>query len=240
MSPSEDLSDALDDVRARAFWAQCLLGAVVVTNLLGLWTLVGQSALLADAANGLSVSAGRAAESDGWVEFFNKVHLGVYVVCAIVYLVWFYGAYALLERVGTGHTESSPRWATFEWFIPFLNLVRPYKNIVEMWHRSAGRNERNAAMDPEGPGLVALWWGAYLIANFSSRFITSFDRVGENSIDGLSTSTYMWMGFNLLQGASGVLAILVIRKIHGFQEQFVVPEMVPATGASEAALGVTP
>lgn len=224
MALSKDLPSALDEVRARAFWAQILLGAVVATNLLLLGALVGQRGLLTDAANGIAISASRAASNDSLIDLLNKTHLGVYVVCAIFYLVWFHGAYDLLSMVGLKRTQGSAKWATFEWFIPILNLIRPYKSIVEMWHRSAARNVVDLTLEPDGPTLVVIWWLAFLGTNFSSRLITTFDRVEGSTIERLTTSTHMWMGFNLLQGIGGILAILVIRKIHGFQEQFVLAE----------------
>jgi protein involved in temperature-dependent protein secretion len=75
------------------------------------------------------------------------------LVAVILYFVWFARLYAWV-RQARGGTEYSTGMAIGGWFIPFLNLVIPYRALNDAAKRTLG-----------GPApLVGLWWAAYLVA----------------------------------------------------------------------------
>lgn len=235
MALSEDLPTALERVRTRAFWAVTLVLVVVCTNLLGIWALLGQLELLADVARGIPVSESRIASNEYWIAVIHRFHVTAYGAAAIVYLMWFHGAYQLLSGVGTQRTRTSATAATWEWAIPIVNFVRPYRSVVEMWQRSAARNSTEADAGMARPTLVGLWWVVLLLVTLGGRFIATFSKTAAGTVEGLRTTTDLWVAFYLIQGVAGILAILVVGRITRFQERFLLPEPTPlSAGVAES------
>lgn len=89
-----------------------------------------------------------------------------FVAAGVVFLIWFYRVcdnLTILRAEG----EFSPGWAVGYWFIPFLNLVRPFQVTREIWKAS----DPAYAHDPDGwkaapsTPLIGLWWFCYLAGN---------------------------------------------------------------------------
>src|SRR5688572_9717366 len=59
-----------------------------------------------------------------------------FVAAIVVFLVWMRRSYINLKALGVRGLEYSPGWAVGCWFIPFVNLVRPYTIMKEIWTRS--------------------------------------------------------------------------------------------------------
>jgi Domain of unknown function (DUF4328) len=82
----------------------------------------------------------------------------VFVLAAIVWLVWQYRAHVNLRALGAQGLAFPPAGAVGSWFVPVGNLVLPYLAMRELWR----------AADPEaGPSdwkrvrttpLLPLWW----------------------------------------------------------------------------------
>ncbi len=89
--------------------------------------------------------------------------LGLAILATVAFIAWFRRSYQNLGLLGTGGLQSTPGWATGAWFVPGLNLVRPYRIAREMWTVS-----RRAAApgDPAiaSHGLVDLWWGLGILS----------------------------------------------------------------------------
>ncbi|QYO65100.1 DUF4328 domain-containing protein [Leptolyngbya sp. 7M] len=54
------------------------------------------------------------------------VSFPVGIATIVLFLVWLYRAHKNLFSLKPTHLDFSPGWAVGWWFIPFLNLVRPY------------------------------------------------------------------------------------------------------------------
>ena len=63
----------------------------------------------------------------------------------IVWLAWLRGAYRNLALVGSKRSRFTPRRAVGYWFMPFVNLVRGYQVMKDLWLRSESMNDRHAS-----------------------------------------------------------------------------------------------
>jgi hypothetical protein len=97
------------------------------------------------------------------------LQLALFIGCVVLWCMWKMRA-ARNIRVFNDHPyEFTPGWAVGWYFVPFLNLVRPYQAMKEilLWSRS---NDGQLVADTS---VVSGWWGAWiasnLLANFSSR-----------------------------------------------------------------------
>ncbi len=119
-----------------------------------------------------------------------------WIVTPIAFLSWFYRAYKNLHLAGM-YTFFTPGWAIGSFFVPFINLVRPYRIMQEVWFGTqeltkdsiskSGWNENKPS------SLVKWWWGLVLLSQIDiieSRFSLQYSWFGQ-SIDLLSTIAAM-------------------------------------------------
>lgn len=126
--------------------------------------LYGGSAIYSIAA----INAYQVGETAAWVDL-DTVDLvaavtgGIYalafLVCVIVVGRWIYRVNKNAWQISDGMTVS-PGWGVGSYFIPILNLFRPFRGMCETWQAS------HAPGDPESvpvPGIMRLWWAGWLI-----------------------------------------------------------------------------
>jgi len=140
-----------------------LLGAVGAAATLGmaLWTL----SLTDQALNGSGYGIGEA-------NAFDTLDLVVSLVVAVValltiplFLTWLSAAYRN-DRVDPSRLTHSRGWAVGAWFVPFMNLVRPYRIVADL--RQGIRSGLGDDRPDPYPRSVGWWWAAWLVMNVSS------------------------------------------------------------------------
>lgn len=138
------------------------------------------------------------------------------IVGAIGFLRWFRRAYG--NAIALGHRASfAPGWAIGGWFVPFLNLVRPYQIASAMW-RHAGAHV--------GQGkLVGLWWTFWLGGNFLAQFGMRMSESHDNETVRLGVQVLL--ASDVANVVAGVLAVRMVRRLTRAHES-----MVPESAAS--------
>ena len=219
MSPQVALSKALQGEGLRARCTIGLLVGTIVLDVVSFALLSSQASLLYHASVGETVSQAEAAANDARVALVGQLSLALFVVTAISFLMWFYSAYRNLSLVGSRKTKLSAGSATGDWFIPFLNLVRPYRNVAELWHRTQNQNRLESVADLSAPGVVLWWWLTFLSANLIAQFASS-QSTSDRSLKGLSAMTDWFMAYHFVHVAAAVLAIMLVLAIHEGQRHF--------------------
>ena len=146
------------------------------------------------------------------------VYLFVYIATFIVFAMFTHRSCYNAHALGARGMEFTPGWAVGWYFIPFLNLFKPYKAVQEMYQ----------ALDPEAgsddwrllgsvPGFVGWWWAAWIVSNVLGG-ITG--RVAFSS-DPAAHAIAPWLDVvdGLLDVALSILAIVVVRSLTARQEQ---------------------
>jgi hypothetical protein len=64
------------------------------------------------------------------------VYLAAVVATIVIFLMWLHRAYRNLPALGAPKPRFSPSGAVWAWFIPILNLWRPYQILREVWQVS--------------------------------------------------------------------------------------------------------
>lgn len=209
--------------RSGQLQAYALAGSLSLFILLTLVSAVfdiSQTTVWLESPNGIGVSPAQLTPSGAWFILVRLSLLGVGLLTAILFLIWIYRAYKNLVALGPSDLKYSPGWAIGGFFVPFLNLVRPYQVVMEIWRSSAPevRGSFGAAWKHEGSSLfIGLWWGAWLISrtlDSMGAFMVFGARIG----DQLSVATRFRLVTDVTSIVSAALAIMVVLKINTRQE----------------------
>jgi hypothetical protein len=162
-----------------------------------------------------------------------------WLVSGILFLRWVHAAHIAAGLLGRGVTmnRSSASSAVWAYFIPFVNLVRPYENMSTLsWssdpsdldlpmvrevHPTPGYREaavRMVAPTPFAPPRVFIgaWWGAYILMSVGGVAV-GFMKPSPNDLPGLVSMFEALVGYELWFVLTGVLCLTVVRGISACQ-----------------------
>jgi hypothetical protein len=208
--------------RPRANWVVGLLAFWIVLGLISLLSSFMQLQLLNRVEAGEEISTEEANANDTREAVIGIAQIGLYVATVVVYLMWLHRARKNLEPLGALGAQYSPGWSIGAWFVPILNLFRPYQIVQEVYKGSAprdGGSSSNASWQFQpGSHLVGWWWAAWIVSSLIDR--VSF-RVGLRA-DELSEyiqSTQLDIASLLFGMGAALLCMGVVRTITARQEQ---------------------
>ncbi len=122
------------------------------------------------------------------------------IATAIPFLVWLHRSMRNAPDLGARASAYSPRRAVAAWFIPFVNLLIPYRVMLDLHDRLAAPEE-----SPAGRRLTRAWWIAWLA---SSIFI------GAGSLVRQSSAYFALLALALTwYFVAAILAIGVVRQV---------------------------
>jgi hypothetical protein len=93
------------------------------------------------------------------VGVIGTLALPLLALCALFVGLWIYRAHANLFDFGLPGLAYSPGWSVGSLFVPFVNLLVPMRAMRELWNRSHGEDEYQAAMEVP---IVSAWWACFV------------------------------------------------------------------------------
>ena len=100
--------------------------------------------------------------SGKWQAQLGSLQVLVLIATYVAAGMWIYRAGCNVRALGAKGIDDSPGWAVGWYFIPFMNFVRPFRAMNQIWLASANP-ARWASMST--PTLLRFWWAFWLIAN---------------------------------------------------------------------------
>lgn len=171
----------------------------------------------------------------GWAAWFE---LPLFIAGSVAWLMWQYQSHKRLANSSAVSLRFTPAWGVGWWFVPFVQLVQPFRAMKELWTAPiAGGTEPDTRLSPMP--ILAAWWTCFLGGNLASRLGAALIASG-NDNGGL-----LWIAIAAaLLVAAGVLAILVVRGIEsrlweslsGGQESSATTALLAAGGALAGAV----
>ncbi len=153
---------------------------------------------------------------------------------AICFITWFRRAYYNLQQAGQ-FTSFSEGWAAGAWFVPFLNLVRPYKIMVEIWEKTQHAVPR--FIGNRSSKIVGIWWAGFIISNIGSNIASRFGGGEETSIDDLIAASWIQIVSNVLRIAAAGIAILMVKQASEIEQVLYLNINAKHTNDKESVLG---
>ncbi len=152
----------------------------------------------------------------------DAVDLGVIGVSAllnlaigVLFVTWLWKAYSS-SRVDPSKLHHARGWTIGAWFVPFLNLFRPFQLVRDL------RDGIRSAMGATGPDrkrwLVRAWWAAFLTMYLLALVTRAVDG-GSATAEGLdlisTMRTLAWLSFasSLASLVAAALAALVVHRL---------------------------
>jgi hypothetical protein len=137
------------------------------------------------------------------------VAIATSLLAAVVFLVWFHGAAKNLRAFGHHGLAFTPGWCVGWWFIPFANLVKPYRAMQEIWRAShpdsVGAGYEGAWLASPVTSLLGSWWAAWLVSGFLDRISGKIEDVQASGAIGLAGT--------LVSALAAILLIRIMRTI---------------------------
>lgn len=189
------------EFRAPTLLSPALQLSLVVTSILGLLIAAGTLVV------GHTDAEIEAFASQGDVEALLTVGFGLtailyfvtFVTCVVLFPMFMYRATKNLHALGHEFLNTTPGMAAGGWFIPFGNLVIPYRALVELDRTSEGTEDYTAN------STISLYWGCWIVANLLSRIGERVPEVG--------------MVASVVLAVAGGLAVSIVRKIDASQRR---------------------
>lgn len=169
-----------------------------------------------------------------WIAMISLGSLCLLVATGISFLMWQYRSVANLPALGIDDCRYTPGWSVGWWFVPVMNLFAPPQIIGDLWRASDSRAQIGTWKSVGFPALVGWWWGFFLLA-YLCAFVVHGLNLGElTELSDFQHLSLASMGNQAFVAVSGVLAVLVVRRIYRSQEDRAVALAAPAFGVDRS------
>lgn len=90
--------------------------------------------------------------------------MGIAAIAFILMLFWTFQAHRNLAALGADVVRFSS-WTVLWWFVPIMQLFRPYQLVSEIWRSSDPAGAREGPHRPRPTRAILRWWGALLVVS---------------------------------------------------------------------------
>jgi hypothetical protein len=135
-----------------------------------------------------------------------------FALAAIAYCVWIYAAARNVRALDSGHLESTPGMSVAYFFIPFANLVVPYRTVRGILDASdPSPFDASTPWRPPTGWVLPVWWAAWLGSNILGNVSMRLDDSATLGAVGVVSS--------VLLAIAGVTAVMIVSRISDGQER---------------------
>lgn len=192
----------------RAKTAITMIWVVLILEIISLISGYLQYDLLQVVANGGDISIEAAESNDLREQAIGIVYLIAFIISGVTFIQWFRRAYFNLH-LKVNHLSHTEGWAAGSWFVPIINLYRPYRIMKELY------KETNELLIKKGLSVsgsltssaLGFWWTFWILSSILGRFISRMD--GE-SIEELMTSSVLSMILNVVGIPLALITVKII------------------------------
>ena len=195
----------------RAKNAITLIWIVLALDIVSLISGYFQYDLLQTAANGGKISIETAIANDTREQIIGIIHFIAFVISAVTFIQWFRRAYYNLH-LRVNHLSHTEGWAAGSWFVPIVNLYRPYQIMKELYQETKELLTKKGLSINENftTGYLGWWWTLWIINGIIGRFVFNYSMKAE-SIDEWTIITVASMVGNVVGIPLALITVKVIK-----------------------------
>ncbi|MDR1008388.1 MAG: DUF4328 domain-containing protein [Campylobacteraceae bacterium] len=167
--------------------------------------------LLQTVANGGYISPEAADANDNREQTIYVIYLIAFIISAITFIVWFRRAYYNLHQK-VDSLLYSEGWAAGSWFIPIINLYRPYKIMKELYVKTKELLEKRGFLAQVNytTSYVGWWWSIWIIKGFISNFMYRYSLKAD-TVNEYIALTVAGMIFSILNILCALITVKIIK-----------------------------
>jgi hypothetical protein len=210
--------DPLRPNAQRARTAIALIWVVMAFDVAILVSSYMEHDLLSSWQAGTAISEEVAEANDARQLVIGLLRTAAFIISAVTFIQWFRRAYFNLGMRVKPLNESEGMAAGY-WFIPIMNLFKPYRMMMELHGRTA---ELVAPMAPDpvrarSQDHITVWWVFWVASNIMGQVV--FRVSGDaNTIDELANIAVISMVDAALSLPLAILAVLVIKRYAALEQ----------------------
>jgi hypothetical protein len=221
----------------RARWTTIALAAVILSDLVLIWSDIREVNLMDRVIEGEAVTDEELQSNDDRQALVAALAFAVFVVAVFFFIRWFHAAYSNLRLLGQAGLRYHTGWAIGGWFVPIAWWVRPKQIANDIWRGSdpdAPQLSRSAWPDIRVPLLLQVWWLGWIVSTVlgNHAFWLWLDTETPEEQRDATLLDAVALG---LENVVAILAILVVRRLTARQE-----ERARRVAAEPAATGTMP
>jgi len=214
----------------RALLAVRMIWIVLAIHIIAMFVDVLQLNLLKELSRGTEVTNRAMSANDARQTYISVSYLLAYIVSGIVFIQWFRRAYFNLHIL-VNDLSWDESWAAGSWFIPVLNLFRPFQIMREMYRRtlmllseSSKENNIYVSLLP-----VDIWWALWIINGIVNQVVFQLSLKG-TEVNELILITSLSILDALISIPLAILTVRVIRDYARLEDLLknMPPEINPA------------
>ena len=153
------------------------------------------------------------------------LYLVLLVGSYVALIMWLRRAYYNLHQLPGIYPEYSDGWAAGAWFVPFINLARPYTIMREVWNDT----QRAAVGQVAEPAtILGWWWAAFILKFIVGRITWAMTKGSDSNFSQLDlTATALDAGAQVLVAG---FTWYIIGRIARFEEQLTLSQQLAQLG----------
>jgi hypothetical protein len=149
------------DPRPLSKFVTALLVMTLLWSLVTIWSSFLQLDLLNRVSLGQTIAPEVANANDTRERVFALVRVGLFIFTVVVFARWIYVVARNIRSLGADRLQFTPGWAVGYYFVPIVNLWRPYQAMKEIWKAS---HEPVHWQLQKGSFLLVSWWTFWIIS----------------------------------------------------------------------------
>lgn len=137
----------------------------------------------------------------------------LYLVNGILILIWIYRANRRVSALSNQGLSNSPGWSIGWYFVPIMNLWKPFVAMKEIW--LASQSPKGWSMYDSAPALLGWWWALWLIGTFLGRAANGVSRM--SGVDAVMQGTSLNAISMFLNAVLCILFAIIVSRIQSMQ-----------------------
>lgn len=204
------------NLKPNAQRAKSLLALIWIVLGLDIISLISsglQYNLLQTVLNGGGITNEAATANDLREQIIGIIYSITYIASGITFIMWFRRAYFNLHQIvkGLSFTEG---WAAGSWFVPFVNLYRPYQIMKELYEETKNyiSGKDGTSQIDLATSFLGIWWTFWIINGILGQVIFRLSRAADTITELITVTT-----LSIISGVIGVgLAFVTIKVIKDY------------------------
>jgi Domain of unknown function (DUF4328) len=114
---------------------------------------------------------------------YYAAYMLVFIGSIIAVSMWIHRAHANLFAARLDRLEYTPGWSVGWFFVPIMNLFKPFHAMRELYNRSHGQDD---GFDAPSPSDLTIWWGCYIVGSILGNLSFRLDGL-DPGVQGIAT-----------------------------------------------------